>query len=86
IVGEHCKDNDITVNAVRKKPLTNIRSATKEATVTLKAARRMSLEGALEYIEPDEYVEITPGHIRIRKMHLKDNDRKRAGRSAGARV
>ncbi|MCY2928463.1 MAG: translational GTPase TypA [Planctomycetota bacterium] len=86
VVGEHCKDNDITVNAVRKKPLTNIRSATKEATVTLKAARRMSLEGALEYIEPDEYVEITPSFVRLRKMYLNENDRKRAGRGAGARA
>ena len=80
IVGEHCKDNDLPVNAVRRKNLTNMRSANKDATVTLKTARQITLEGALEYIESDEYVEVTPNYIRLRKTHLKENDRKRAGR------
>ena len=80
IVGEHCRDDDIPVNAVRKKALTNIRSSTKEATVTLKAARLLALETALEYIEDDELVEITPQTIRIRKKMLKESDRKRAAR------
>ncbi len=80
VVGEHCKDSDLPVNAVKGKKLTNIRSSTKEATVTLKAARQLTLEGALEYIEPDELVELTPSAVRIRKRYLKEADRKRASR------
>jgi GTP-binding protein len=80
IVGEHCKNNDIAVNVVRHKSMTNIRSATKETTVILKAPRRITLEGALEYIELDEMIEVTPQHIRLRKAHLNENDRKRAAR------
>ena len=80
IVGEHCREKDLPVNVVRLKNLTNVRSSTKEATVTLKAPRRITLEGALEYIELDELVEVTPERIRLRKMHLKENDRKRAAR------
>jgi GTP-binding protein len=85
IVGEHCKDNDLGVNVVRRKNLTNVRSATKEATVTLKTARQITLEGALEYIEPDELVEVTPENIRLRKIHLKESDRKRADRAASGK-
>ncbi|MBI5725974.1 MAG: translational GTPase TypA [Planctomycetes bacterium] len=80
IVGEHCKDNDITINIVKMKRLTNVRSSTKEATVVLKAPRRMTLEAALEYIEDDELVELTPESIRLRKRHLTDNARRRAAR------
>ncbi|MEN6506232.1 MAG: translational GTPase TypA [Planctomycetaceae bacterium] len=80
IVGEHCKDTDIPVNAVRAKKLTNMRVSNKEQTVTLKAARSMSLESALEYIESDELVELTPKTIRIRKRYLKETDRKRHAR------
>ena len=81
ITGEHCRDDDIPVNAVRRKQLTNVRSSTKEATVTLKAARKLTLENALEYIDDDELVEITPNTIRIRKTMLKESDRKRAKRN-----
>jgi len=81
IVGEHCRDKDIPVNVVRRKTMTNVRASTKEATVVLKAPRRITLEGALEYIELGEMVEVTPEHIRLRKAHLKENDRKRAARS-----
>jgi len=85
IVGEHNKDVDIPVNAVRQKKLTNMRSATKEATVTLKAPRQLMLEGALEFIEQDELVEITPASIRMRKRMLKEADRRRESRRlAGA--
>ncbi len=80
LVGEHCKDKDIPVNAVKMKRLTNMRNATKEATVTLKAARKMSLEVALEYIEDDELVELTPQSIRLRKKLLKETDRRKEGR------
>lgn len=81
IVGEHCRDNDLPVNICREKKLTNVRSATAEAKVTLKAPRQMTLELALEYIEDDEYVEVTPGAIRLRKSMLKEADRRRLGRA-----
>ncbi|MCC7146299.1 MAG: translational GTPase TypA [Phycisphaeraceae bacterium] len=84
IVGEHCKDNDISVNVVRQKKLTNMRAASKDATVVLKAARRMSLEVALEYIEEDERVELTPQSVRLRKRHLKEADRRRLVRRAAS--
>ena len=77
IVGEHCKPIDIPVNVVRTKKLTNIRSSTKDATVVLKAPRRLNLEAALEYIENDERVEITPKSIRIRKQFLVESDRRK---------
>ena len=80
IVGEHCKDNDIPVNAVKQKRLTNMRQSVKDATVTLKPPRRMSLEAALEYIENDELVELTPSSVRLRKRSLTDADRRRDAR------
>ena len=83
IVGEHCKDSDIPVNVARLKKLTNMRSSTKDATVTLKAARRVELEAALEYIEQDEYVELTPQSVRMRKRLLTENARKRVQRQGG---
>ncbi|MBT3200489.1 MAG: translational GTPase TypA [Phycisphaerales bacterium] len=86
IVGEHCKDSDLPINVIKRKNLNNIRSANKEATVTLKAPRLLTLEAALEYIEMDEMVEVTPNHIRVRKIHLKESDRKRAVRNAIAAV
>ncbi len=86
IVGEHCRGNDISVNVVRRKGLTNVRSSTKEVTVTLKGPRRITLESAFEYIEFGEMIEVTPEHIRLRKTHLKENDRKRAARCAVVRV
>jgi len=84
IVGEHNRDNDITVNVCRRKQLTNIRSSTKEATVTLKSSRALSLEAALEYIEDDELVELTPKAIRLRKTLLQDSMRKREARRAAS--
>lgn len=86
IVGEHNRDNDILANICRLKHLTNIRSANKEATVTLKAPRLMSLEQALEYIEDDELVELTPKSIRLRKWILDEGARRRAERSARDRL
>ena len=80
IVGEHCKDNDILINAVRCKKLTNMRAASKDATVVLKTPRKITLEAALEYIENDELVEITPTAVRLRKRLLNQNDRKRGNR------
>ena len=84
VVGEHCKEGDIPVNIVRQKKLTNIRSATKEATVTLKAARQLTLEWALEYIADDELVELTPESIRLRKRWLNEIDRRRHARKVAS--
>ena len=84
VVGEHCKDDDVAINVVRLKKLTNMRQSVKEQTVTLKAPRRTSLEAALEYIEDDELVELTPATIRLRKRYLNENDRKRNARRRAA--
>ena len=80
LVGIHAKDNDLTVNALRAKQLTNIRAAGKDDNVQLTPAIKLSLEQALEFIEDDELVEVTPKSIRLRKKHLTENDRKRASR------
>jgi len=82
IVGEHNRDNDLTVNATRLKHLDNMRAASKEATVVLKAPRKLSLEQALEYIENDELVELTPKTIRLRKKLLDESMRRRAERQS----
>ncbi len=83
IIGENSRDNDMTVNPIREKKLTNIRSAGAEDAVLLRPPREMTLESALEYIESDEYVEVTPQVIRLRKTALTENERKRQGRSKG---
>lgn len=75
IVGEHNRDNDIIVNICKEKHVTNVRSATKEDTVKLKTPRILSLEEALEYLNDDEFCEITPKSIRLRKKYLKKQDR-----------
>ena len=77
IVGENSRDNDMVVNPVREKKLTNVRSSGADDAIVLKPPRQMSLEAALEYIEWDEYVEVTPEVIRLRKVHLSENARKR---------
>lgn len=86
IVGEHVRDNDLPVNPTREKKLTNVRAAGSDDNILLKPPRRMSLEEALEYIEADELVEITPSKIRIRKAMLREQDRKRSTRAAALRV
>jgi GTP-binding protein len=80
IVGEHCREDDIVVNVCRGKKLTNIRAASADKTVVLKTPREITLEIALEFIEDDELVEVTPDAIRLRKRHLTEPDRKRAAR------
>jgi len=80
LVGIHAKDNDLTVNALREKQLTNVRASGKDDAISLTPPIRMSLEQALEFIEDDELVEVTPKTIRLRKKHLTENDRKRASR------
>ena len=82
VVGEHNRGNDLPVNVVRVKKLDNIRSANKEAFVTLKAARRLSLEQYVEYVQGDELVEITPKTVRLRKRILDEGARRRAERMA----
>ena len=86
LVGENSRDNDLVVNATRVKPFSNVRAASKDATVVLKQPRIMSLEAALEYIEEDELVEITPTAVRTRKKLLKETDRKRVERSERSRA
>ena len=81
LVGENSRDNDLGVNVVKGKAFSNVREANKEATVTLKAPRLFTLEGALEYIEDDELVEITPKAIRLRKRILDENKRKQLSRN-----
>ncbi len=82
IVAEHCRDNDLPVNACREKKLTNMRASGSDKSVILKPPRQMTLELALEYIEEDELVEITPSAIRMRKIFLKEVERKRSARKA----
>jgi len=82
IVGEHCRDNDLPVNVCREKKLTNIRAASADKSIILKPHRQMTLEQALEYIEDDELVEVTPGAVRMRKIYLKEADRRRYARQA----
>ncbi len=77
VVGEHCKENDITVNVTKAKQLTNIRAAGKDDAARVRPARKMSLEACLEYIQEDELVEICPKAIRIRKRLLTETQRKR---------
>jgi GTP-binding protein len=78
IVGEHNRDSDIIVNICKEKQLTNIRSATKDETVRLKTPVLFSLEQALEYLNDDEYCEVTPKSIRLRKKILNKSERERA--------
>jgi GTP-binding protein len=82
IVGVHNRDNDLVVNAVRAKQLTNFRVSGKEDAIKITPAIELSLEYAVEFIEDDELVEITPKSIRLRKRFLKEHDRKRASREA----
>ncbi|MBK1701115.1 translational GTPase TypA [Thiococcus pfennigii] len=80
VVGIHSRDNDLTVNPLKAKQLTNIRAAGSDENILLTPPIRFTLEQALEFIEDDELVEITPAAIRVRKRWLKEHERKRAGR------
>lgn len=82
IIGEHNKGNDLDVNVLEGKKLTNIRAAGKDEAVRLTTPMQMTLEKAIAYIEDDELVEVTPKSIRLRKKFLNPNDRKRASRAA----
>ena len=73
LIGEHAKENDLNVNCCREKKLTNVRASGAEILVTLRTLRKMSLEQYIEWIEDDEWIEVTPENIRIRKKVLKQN-------------
>ena len=80
IVGENSRPGDMPCNTTKKKQQTNHRSATKELTTKLDVPRRMSLEKAIEWIENDELVEVTPQSIRLRKTILDEQERRKAAR------
>jgi GTP-binding protein len=80
IVGEHCKDNDIVVNAAKAKQLTNMRQSNKDEAARVRPARIMSLEAMLEYVQQDELVEICPNSLRLRKRLLREGQRRRLAR------
>ena len=82
IVGENSRENDLTVNITKAKAQTNVRSSTKDQTVTLKKARIMTLEESLEYLSDDEYLEVTPESIRLRTKELDKAAREKAARKA----
>ena len=82
IVGIHSRDNDLVVNAMKAKQLTNIRAAGNDENILLTPPWRFDLEQALEFIDDDELVEVTPLAIRLRKRELKEVDRKRTQRAA----
>jgi GTP-binding protein len=82
IIGIHSRDNDLVVNPIKGKQLTNVRASGTDEAVRLVPAIQMSLEYAVEFIADDELVEVTPKSIRLRKRHLKEHDRKRASRDA----
>jgi GTP-binding protein len=77
IIGQHSRENDLVVNACRGKKLTNVRASGSDDAVRITPPKNMSLEQALEYIDDDELVEITPKSIRLRKRYLDANERKR---------
>jgi GTP-binding protein len=82
VVGIHSRDNDLTVNPMKEKKLTNIRAAGSDENILLSAPIRMTLEQALEFIDEDELVEVTPTAIRVRKQFLKEHQRKSHARAS----
>ena len=84
IIGEHSRESDLEVNPIKEKKLTNIRAAGKDDAMLLIPPRKMSLEQAIAYVEDDEYVEVTPSAVRLRKRYLDPNERKRFERKIDA--
>ena len=84
IVGEHSRDNDLEVNVLKGKKLTNVRASGSDDAVTLTPPRKMSLEDMMSYINEDELLEVTPNNLRLRKAHLCPHERKKAARAASA--
>jgi GTP-binding protein len=83
VVGEHAKEKDLAVNVTKSKKLTNMRASGSDDKVRIIPPVVFSLEEALEYIKADEYVEITPHHLRMRKIVLDELERKRIAKAAG---
>ncbi|MEZ5649110.1 MAG: translational GTPase TypA [Burkholderiaceae bacterium] len=84
VIGIHSRDNDLVVNPVREKKLTNVRASGKDDAILLTPPIALTLERAVEFIADDELVEVTPRHIRIRKRHLKEHERRRVSRESQA--
>ena len=84
IIGIHTRDNDLVVNPVKEKKLTNVRASGKDEAIVITPPIQLTLEKAVEFIADDELVEITPKSIRLRKRHLKEHERKRAARESEA--
>lgn len=82
IIGINSRDNDLVVNPIKTKQLTNVRASGKDEAIMLVPPIQITLESAVEFISDDELVEITPKSIRLRKRHLKEHERRRAGREA----
>ena len=80
IIGEHLKWGELVVNATKNKQLTNVRASGTDEALRLVTPKRMTLEEAIDYIGQDEYVEVTPLNIRLRKKYLTETDRKKYGR------
>jgi GTP-binding protein len=79
VIGEHIRPGDLVVNVIKGKQLTNMRAAGKDDSTRIAPPRRFSLEEAMEYIQEDEWIEVTPNSMRMRKILLKESDRKRKG-------
>ncbi|WP_162342234.1 translational GTPase TypA [Cyclobacterium salsum] len=84
VIGEHSRDNDIVVNVQKGKQLTNMRASGSDTNTKIAPARKFSLEESMEYIQKDEYLEITPKSIRMRKIHLDENERNKASKMQNA--
>ena len=84
IIGEHTRGNDLEVNVLKGKKLTNVRASGSDEAVRLTTPMKLTLERALAYIQDDELVEVTPESIRLRKVHLDPHERKRAAKAAAA--
>ncbi|MGE4339642.1 MAG: translational GTPase TypA, partial [Pigmentiphaga sp.] len=84
IIGIHSRDNDLVVNPVREKKLTNVRASGKDEHIDLVPPVRLTLEYAVEFIDDDELVEVTPKSIRLRKRYLQEHERRRAQRESAA--
>jgi GTP-binding protein len=80
VIGENAREGDMVVNPTKEKKLTNIRAAGRDDNILLKPPRQMALEEALEYIEEDELVEVTPDKIRLRKILLSEHERRKENR------
>lgn len=84
VIGIHSRDNDLVVNPVKEKHLTNVRASGKDEAIVLTPPIRLTLESAVEFIADDELVEVTPKSIRIRKRYLQEHERRKQSRTAVA--